>query len=102
MAAISEFDLYFVKHSWGVYEQNSIVNSVRVDDWTTEWKVIASNFLLHEVILVSGTHLWTQWSVVLVNGAQKVQGLVNVLLTFKDDSFLTKVADNISIKFYQI
>ena len=31
------------KHYWGVYEDNSIVNSVRVDEWTAEWVTIASN-----------------------------------------------------------
>ena len=31
------------KYCWGVYEQNSIVNSDRADDWTAEWVIIASN-----------------------------------------------------------
>ena len=31
------------KHCWCTYEQNSIVNSVRADDWTTALVVIASN-----------------------------------------------------------
>ena len=35
--------LYCIKHCWGVYEQNSIVNSVHVDDWTVELAIIASN-----------------------------------------------------------
>ena len=35
------------KHYWGIYEQNSIVNRVRVDDWTDEWTIIASNVLSH-------------------------------------------------------
>ena len=26
-----------------LYEQNSIVNSVHVDDWIVEWEIIASN-----------------------------------------------------------
>ena len=34
----------FMKHCWGIFEQNSIVNSVRVDDWTTQaikfWKYL--------------------------------------------------------------
>ena len=34
-------------HCLGVYKQNSIVNSVRVDDWTAEWAVIASNGITH-------------------------------------------------------
>ena len=29
--------------SWGIYEQNSTVNSVCVDDWTAELAIIASN-----------------------------------------------------------
>ena len=33
----------YIKHCWGVYEQNSIVNTVHVDDWTGEWAIIASN-----------------------------------------------------------
>ena len=32
-----------IKHCWGVYEQNNIVNSVHVNGWTTEWAIIASN-----------------------------------------------------------
>ena len=32
-----------MKHRWGVYEQNSIVNSVRVDDSTDELAIIANN-----------------------------------------------------------
>ena len=32
-----------INHCWGVYEQNSIVNWVRVDDWTAELAIIASN-----------------------------------------------------------
>ena len=31
------------KHCWGIYGQNNIVNSVRVDDWTAEWAIIVSN-----------------------------------------------------------
>ena len=36
-------ELYGFKHCQGVYKQNSIVNSVRGDDWTAEWAIIASN-----------------------------------------------------------
>ena len=43
MASQLENELFSVKHCWGVYEQISIVNSVRVDDWTAEWAFIASN-----------------------------------------------------------
>ena len=32
-----------IKQYWGVCEQNSIVNSVRVDDWTAKWGIIAIN-----------------------------------------------------------
>ena len=32
-----------INHCWGVYEQNSIVNSVRADDRTAELAIIASN-----------------------------------------------------------
>ena len=31
-----------VKNCWGVYEQNSTVNTVRVDDMTIEWAIIAN------------------------------------------------------------
>ena len=31
------------KHCWGVCEQNAIVNSVHVDEWTAEWGIITSN-----------------------------------------------------------
>ena len=34
--------IYCVKNCWGVYEQNSTVNTVRVDDFTTEWAIIAN------------------------------------------------------------
>ena len=36
-------ELICIKHCWGVYQQNSIVNSVRVDDWAAERAIIASN-----------------------------------------------------------
>ena len=32
-----------IKHCLGVYEQNSIVNSVGVDDWIAEWELIAKD-----------------------------------------------------------
>ena len=38
-----KYGLCCIKHCWGVYEQNSIVNSVRVDDWTAELAIIGSN-----------------------------------------------------------
>ena len=40
---------YCVKHCWGVYEQNSIVNNVCVDDWTAESVIIASNAKWNEL-----------------------------------------------------
>ena len=40
---ILEKELGGVKHCWGVYEQNSTVNSVLVDDWKAEVAIIASN-----------------------------------------------------------
>ena len=40
-----ENELYCIKHCWGVYKQKSTVNSVRIDDWTTEWAIIANNEL---------------------------------------------------------
>ena len=38
-------DLCCIKYYWGGYEQNSIVNRVRVDldDWTLERVIIASS-----------------------------------------------------------
>ena len=30
------------KYCWGACEQNSIVDSVPVDDWTAEWAIIVS------------------------------------------------------------
>ena len=32
-----------VKYCWGVYEENRIVNSVCVDDWTAERAIMPSN-----------------------------------------------------------
>ena len=46
MAFQLENDDCCIKHCWGVYEQNDIVNSVRVDDWTPELAIIGSNELL--------------------------------------------------------
>ena len=40
-----ENELDCIKHCNGVYEQNNIVNSVRVDDWTAELTIIANNDL---------------------------------------------------------
>ena len=39
---ISEW-AWFIKDCWGVYEQNSRVNSVHVDGWIAELAIIASN-----------------------------------------------------------
>ena len=36
MASQLANELCYIKHCWGVYEQNSIVNSARVDYWTAE------------------------------------------------------------------
>ena len=36
-------ELCCIKHCWGVSEQSSIVNGVRVDDWTVEEAIIANN-----------------------------------------------------------
>ena len=33
--------LWSIKHCFGVYEHNSIVNSIRADDWTAELAIIA-------------------------------------------------------------
>ena len=43
MAFLLKYGLCCIKHCWGVYEQNSIVNNVSVDDWTAELAIIASN-----------------------------------------------------------
>ena len=32
-----------IKHCWGIYEQNSHVNTVRVVNWTAERVITASN-----------------------------------------------------------
>ena len=45
MASQLEIELACTKHCWGVDVQNSIVNSVHVDDWTAKVVVIASNVL---------------------------------------------------------
>ena len=34
-----------IKHCWDVYEQNSSVNSVRVNFWTAEWTIIALKYM---------------------------------------------------------
>ena len=36
-------ELACINHFWGVYEQNSIVNSVHVVGWKVKWATIASN-----------------------------------------------------------
>ena len=36
-------ELYCIKHYLCVYEHNSKVNSVRADDWTPAWAIIASD-----------------------------------------------------------
>ena len=41
MASQLENEPCCIKHCWGVYEQNSIVNSVHEDDWTAERVIIA-------------------------------------------------------------
>ena len=34
-----------IKHCWGVYEHDSIVNSVFADDWLAELAIIANNVM---------------------------------------------------------
>ena len=46
MASQLENELCCIKHCWGVYEQNSIVNNAPVYDWTAEWAIIASNVIV--------------------------------------------------------
>ena len=41
MAFELDNELCYVKHCWGIYEQNSIVFSI--DYWTAERAIIASN-----------------------------------------------------------
>ena len=43
MASQLENELSCIKHCLGVCEQNSIVNSIRVDSWTTEGEIVDSN-----------------------------------------------------------
>ena len=43
----------YIKHCRGVYEQNTIVNSVHVHDWIIAWATIAS----YDCI-VKTTHRW--------------------------------------------
>ena len=45
MASQLENGLCYIKHQLGVYVQNSVVNSVCVDDWIAELAIIASNGL---------------------------------------------------------
>ena len=55
MATQLENELDYTKHCWCVYEQNSIMNTVHVDDRTTELAIIAGNemvFWLFESIIV--------------------------------------------------
>ena len=42
MASQLEAELCCINHCWDVYEQNNIVNSVGVDDRTTEWVAASS------------------------------------------------------------
>ena len=41
--------LVYIKHCLGVYDQNSLVNIVRVDDWIAELVIIARNDLYASV-----------------------------------------------------
>ena len=43
MASLLGIGLCYMKRCSGVCLQNSIVNSVRADEWTTELTIIASN-----------------------------------------------------------
>ena len=51
MASKFPNELCCIKHCWDVCEQNSIVNSVRVDATTAEWAIIASNTPEFEIYL---------------------------------------------------
>ena len=44
-------ELLCINHCSGVYEQSSMVNSFRVDDWTTERAIIASNAFVYSNLI---------------------------------------------------
>ena len=39
-----ENEFYCIKHWWGLYEQNNIVTSFHVDDWTAEWVMMKYSY----------------------------------------------------------
>ena len=43
MALQLQNEICCVKDCWSVYEQNSIMNIVRVDYWAAEWVIVTSN-----------------------------------------------------------
>ena len=44
-----------IKHCWGTYEENSIVNSVRINEWPTEWAIVDSNGVHLTLMSLMGT-----------------------------------------------
>ena len=65
-----------------VYEKNSIVNSVRVDDWTAEWAVIPSN----GIMLFFGKYRISQENKYAENEKENTVQLVNFCFLFVDNS----------------
>ena len=56
MESLLENELACIKHCWGAYEQNMIMNSVRVDDRTAECETIAS-IKIGLIFVTTGTEL---------------------------------------------
>ena len=53
-------ELYYIKHCWGVYEQNNIVISVRAGDWTVRCTIIVRNVVIYELRnLISFSKIWS-------------------------------------------
>ena len=63
-----ENEFYCIKHWWGLYEQNNIVTSFHVDDWTAEWvmmklkiavAIVQKIFLLHKFAPAWSVSSWS-------------------------------------------
>ena len=51
---------YCIMHCGRVCEQNSIVDSVRVGDWTAEWVIIASNACVF-IQIIKKAEIMVKW-----------------------------------------
>ena len=83
LASHSENELCCIKHGWGVYEQNRIVNSVRVHNWTGTWSLLVMKTYLRDLANIVSSALDPPTEYFHVRG--KRSGVTIFLLKVRND-----------------